>query len=303
MNYSYFCGMEAQELLKKVHAIEIKTRHRSEHLLMGGYHAAFKGQGMSFSEVRPYQFGDDVRSIDWNVTARTGTPHIKVFEEERELQVLLVVDVSASAFFGTGPGQSKQDFLTELTAMLAFSAIQNHDKVGLLLFSDQPELYLPPKTGRQHVLRIIRELLSVQERPMHTQTSLTGACKHIQQILKKRSVVLMLSDFLTQEQLLQPLRGLAHRHDVAGIMVWDERERLLPDIGVTAIRDPESGQMQWVDTTDPALRRQYTKAFDAQMLQTQQTFRNSGADLVQFTTQSDYVQPLIKFFEQRAHRG
>jgi uncharacterized protein (DUF58 family) len=255
---------------------------------------------MSFSEVRGYAFGDDVRAIDWNVTARTGSPHIKVFEEERELQVLIVVDVSASSFFGTGGGPSKQDLNVEMAAMLAFSAISNHDKVGLLLYSDRPELYLPPRTGRPYVLRIIRELLTVPERVLHQKTSISSACQYVQKVLKRRSVVLFLSDFQSVDDFTSPLRGLAHRHDVAGLLTWDQRERTLPDVGLVQITDPETQQKAWIDTHDPAQRSAYTRQFDQAVNTTAQNFRSAGADLVILNNEVDYIPILKQFFEHRA---
>jgi uncharacterized protein (DUF58 family) len=294
--------MDTAELLRRVRAIEIKTRRLSRHLLTGSYHAAFKGRGMSFSEVRAYQFGDDVRAIDWNVTARTGEPHLKIFEEERELNVLLVVDVSASVFFGTGAGPSKHEFLTELCAVLAFSAANNHDKIGLLLYSDRAEVYVPPATGRQHVLRIIRELLCVQVRPLQAGTDLSAAIRHAHRLLKKRSVVFLLSDFQSVTPFETAWRALSKRHDCAGIGTWDARERELPDLNLVQVTDPETGHLEWADTADPDLRQQYTQRFDARVAATQATFRAAGADLLTFRSDADYATELLQFFERRAHR-
>ncbi|MEZ4891841.1 MAG: DUF58 domain-containing protein [Saprospiraceae bacterium] len=241
--------MDTTELLNRVKKIEIKTRGLTKHLFTGGYHSAFKGRGMSFSEVRQYQFGDDVRSIDWNVTARTGEPHIKVFEEERELSVMIMVDVSGSSFFGS-TGTTKQELLTEICALLAFSASSNNDKVGLLLFSDKEEFYLPPKSGRQHTLRIIRELLNVDKGEKGT--NITQAIQYIRNILKKRSVCFILSDFM-DKNYEAALRVLARRHDVVGIHCWDKLEREIPDVGLVHLRDAETGEMCWMDTTDPPI--------------------------------------------------
>lgn len=283
------------ELLKKVRKIEIKTRRLSRNLFTGGYHSAFKGRGMSFSEVRQYQFGDDVRSIDWNVTARTGEPFIKIYEEERELTVMLLIDVSASSYFGTAE-QHKQEILTEICAVLAFSAIANNDKVGVLLFSDRIELFIPPKKGRQHILRIIRELLF--QKPSGHGTDLAGAMQYTHNMLKKRSVCFVLSDFIA-EDYTAPLRVLARRHDCIGIQCWDPRERELPDIGLLLTRDIETGASGWADTTDPDFRKAYTRRFDERRRRTQTAFRQAGADFFSLPTTESYVQALLRFFEQR----
>lgn len=290
--------MDTAELLKKVRKVELKTRGLSRHLFTGGYHSAFKGRGMSFSEVRLYQFGDDVRSIDWNVTARTGEPHIKIFEEERELTVMLLVDVSGSSFFGTA-GQSKQEVLTELCAILAFSAISNNDKVGMLLFSDQPELFIAPKKGRQHILRIIRELLHVQ--PSGRGTDLAGALQFTRNVMKKRCVCFVLSDFLA-DGFEAPLRVLARRHDCIGLHCWDLRERILPDVGLLHIRDMESAAESWIDTTDPDLRRKYLKRFDLHRTRMAEIFHRAGADFLSVETTESYVNALLRFFEQRTRK-
>lgn len=289
--------METAELLKKVRKIEIKTRGLSRHLFTGGYHSAFKGRGMSFSEVRQYQFGDDVRAIDWNVTARTGEPHVKIFEEERELTVMLLVDISGSAFFGT-QGVLKQELLTEVCAVLAFSAISNNDKVGLLLFSDKIDLFIPPNKGRQHILRLIRELVHVS--PNKRSTDLAGALQYLRHMLKKRSVCFVLSDFLAPD-FAAPLRVLAKRHDCVGIHCWDLRERDLPDVGLLRLHDAESDTLRWVDTTHPDFRRDYRRQFDARLERTRQAFRQAGADFLSMQTTEPYVQALLRFFEQRTH--
>lgn len=287
-----------EELIKKVRKIEIKTRRLTRNLFTGGYHSAFKGRGMSFSEVRQYQFGDDVRDIDWNVTARTGEPHIKIYEEERELTVMLMVDISGSSFFGTS-GQWKQELLTEICALLAFSADSNNDKVGLLLFSDQPELFIAPKKGRQHTLRIIRELLNVQisERG----TDLSAAIQFTRNVLKKKSVCFVLSDFWTSGYDAA-LRTLARRHDCVGIHCWDTRERELPDVGLLHTRDAESGQYRWLDTTDPQLRRAYTQHFDDKQSYAISAFRSAGADFLSLQTAESYASALLHFFEKRAKK-
>lgn len=288
--------MDTAELIRKVRKVEIKTRRLTRNLFTGGYHSAFKGLGMSFSEVRQYEWGDDVRNIDWNVTARTGEPHVKMFEEERELTVMLLVDVSGSSFFGT-TGQFKQEILTEICAVLAFSADSNNDKVGLLLFADQPLLFIPPKKDRQHTLRLLRELLSVQ--PSERSTDLSAALRYTRNILKKRSVCFILSDF-EAPNWDKALRVLARRHDCIGLHCWDPRERVLPDVGLIRLRDAESGRQVWADTTDPRLRQNYTVQFDARRSQAEAVFHRAGADFLSLPTTDSYVHALLRFFEHRA---
>lgn len=287
-----------EELIKKVRKIEIKTRRITRNLFTGGYHSAFKGRGMSFSEVRQYQFGDDVRDIDWNVTARTGEPHIKIFEEERELTVMLMVDISGSSFFGT-TGQWKQELLTEICALLAFSADANNDKVGLLLFSDKPEVYIEPKKGRQHTLRLIRELLNVQ--PADRGTDLAAAIQFVRNVLKKKSVCFLLSDFLSSGYDTA-LRTLCQKHDCVGIHCWDERERQLPEVGLLHARDAESGQMVWIDTSNPGVRNSWAQRFDEQRAAAKITFRQAGADFLSLHTSESYASVLLHFFEKRAKK-
>ncbi|MFN0214505.1 MAG: DUF58 domain-containing protein [Saprospiraceae bacterium] len=287
-----------EELIKKVRKIEIKTRRLTRNLFTGGYHSAFKGRGMSFSEVRQYQFGDDVRDIDWNVTARTGEPHIKIYEEERELTVMLIVDMSGSSFFGMS-GQWKQELLTELCALLAFSADSNNDKVGLLLFSDQPELYIAPKKGRQHTLRIIRELLNVQ--PGDRGTDLSTAIQFVRNVLKKKSVCFLLSDFWAADYDTA-LRTLARRHDCVGIHCWDVRERELPDVGLLHTHNVESGKKVWLDTADPQRRRAYTQRFDENSARAITAFQRAGADFISLQTSESYASALLHFFEKRAKK-
>ena len=291
-------SLDTAALLRKVRKVEIKTRRLTRNLFTGGYHSAFKGLGMSFSEVRPYQWGDDVRNIDWNVTARTGEPHVKMYEEERELTVMLLVDVSGSSFFGT-TGQLKQEVLTEICAVLAFSAATNNDKVGLLLFADEPLLYLAPKKDRQHTLRLLRELLSVQ--PAERGTNLAAALRFTRNILKKRSVCFVLSDFMASGYETA-LRVMARRHDCIGLHCWDPRERTLPDVGLLQLRDPESGQQQWVDTTHPDFQRNYTAVFEARRSQTEAMFRRAGADFLSLPTTESYTHALLEFFERRAKK-
>lgn len=285
-------------LVQKVRKIGIKTSRLSRNLLVGSYHSAFKGLGMAFSDVRLYQWGDDVRHIDWNVTAKSGETHIKIFEEDRELNVMLLVDVSGSTFFG-GEGRSKQEMLTELCAVLAFSADQNHDKVGMLLFADKPMLYIPPKKNRQHVMLMLRELLSLQ--PHDRATNLSIALHFTQNVLKKRSVCFIISDFMVSGYD-KALSVLSRRHDCIGLHYWDERERTLPDVGVLHLRNPESGQTTWADTTSPDFRRAYTASFEAQLARTRAVFQKAGADFLSLSTSQSYLQPLLAFFERRANR-
>ncbi len=285
------------DLLKKVRRIEIKSRGLSSSLFMGGYQSAFKGKGMSFSEVRPYSPGDDVRAIDWNVTARSGEPFIKVFEEERENTVMLVVDVSGSAVFGSHT-QFKAEYLTEICAVLAFSAIANNDKVGVMLFSDRVELYIPPKKGRQHILRIIREVLNIK--PVGRRTEMAKALRYISNGVKKRCVCFVLSDFLADDYD-ESLRVLARQHDLIGIHCWDPLERELPDVGVLRVEDAESGEQVWVDTTNLNLRRQYWHSFETHTAATQSLFRKAGADFLSVGTHQSYVNALLKFFSKRSN--
>jgi len=288
--------MESSELLKKVRKIEIKTRGLSSHLFTGGYNSAFRGRGMSFSEVRLYYPGDDVRAIDWNVTARSGDTYVKVFEEERENTMMLLVDVSASAVFGSHT-QFKEEYLSELCAVLAFSAIANNDKVGVLLFSDRIELYIPPKKGKTHILRIIREILTA--RPKGKGTDLTKALQFTNNILKKRSVCFILSDFLS-EKYDDSLRILSRRHDLIGIHCWDALERDLPDVGVMRVTDAESDRQIWIDTTSGKLRHQYRMQFEQHLAGVKAGFQKAGADFLSLGTHEPYVPALLRFFSQRS---
>lgn len=288
--------MDSSELLKKVRKIEIKTRGLSSHLFTGGYHSAFKGRGMSFSDVRPYQPGDDVRAIDWNVTARTGDAYIKVFEEERENTVMLLVDISGSAVFGSHT-QFKEEYLTELCAVLAFSAIANNDKVGVMLFSDHTELFIPPQKGKQHILRIIREILIAK--PTGRGTDIAGALQFVHNALKKRCVCFVLSDFL-DNKYERALGILSRQHDCIGIHCWDALERDLPDVGVLRVADAETGEQIWVDTTSHRLRRQYAQTFEAHLDTTRDLFRRVGADFLSLRTDQPYVQALLQFFSRRS---
>lgn len=282
-------------LLKKVRQIEIKTKGLSNHIFSGEYHTAFKGRGMSFSEVRGYQYGDDVRSIDWNVTARYNEPHIKIFEEERELTLMLLVDVSASSLFGTS--QKKRDTITELCATLAFSALSNNDKVGVIFFSDKVDMFIPPKKGKGHVLYIIRELLTVESR-RGAQTNVEEAFRYLNNVIKKRCIAFMLSDFIAPD-FKQALQIAKKRHDIIGIQVYDQRDAQLPNIGLVKVKDSESGQETWLDTSMADLRKFYADRFEKNSIALKDVFKKSGADLVKISTSEDYVKPLKGFFSKR----
>lgn len=288
--------METSELLKKVRKIEIKTRGLSRHLFSGEYHSAFKGRGMSFSEVRDYQYGDDVRNIDWNVTARTGTPHVKIFEEERELTVMLLIDMSPSSFFGT-VNQLKNEIITEICAVLAFSAINNNDKVGVAFFANEVELFIPPKKGKQHILRIIRELINFEPRGRGTEIGAT--LEYFNNLVKKRSICFIISDFLSMEYE-QPLRIAARRHDVIGVNVIDPREESLPNVGLIRAQDAESGEIRWVDTSSRRLREEYARWHEKHLDYFARTFKKSGASVVNIRTNESYVDALHQFFQQRS---
>ena len=288
--------MDTRELLKRVRKIEIKTKGLSKHLFSGEYHSAFKGRGMSFSEVREYQYGDDVRNIDWNVTARTGDPHIKIYEEERELTLMLLVDVSPSCFFGT-VDQFKHEVITEICAVLAFSATQNNDKVGLMLFSDDVELYIPPKKGRSHILRIIREL--VHHEPRGSRTNLSLPLRYLNNVIKKRSIAFVLSDFLTAGYE-EALRIAAKKHDVIGFMLYDRHEKSLPDAGLLSVKDRESGATMLLDTSDSRLRTVYHDRFNARLRGYRQTFARSNADAIVLQSDASYINALHQFFKKRA---
>ena len=282
-------------MLKKVRKIEIKTKGLSSHIFSGEYHSAFKGRGMSFSEVRSYQYGDDVRNIDWNVTARTGDPHVKIFEEERELTVMLLIDLSRSSYFGT-VDQFKSEILTEICAVLSFSAINNNDKVGVLFFTGDIERFIPPKKGKQHILRIIRELLDFEPKQRGTNLGLT--LEYFNNVMKKRCIGFILSDFrcLGYET---PLRIAARRHDLVGIHLSDPLERTLPDAGLLHVQDPETGLIRWIDTSSRKVRNQYSEGYQTHYQYFLNTFRKCGADQVSISTDESYVQALMKFFKQR----
>lgn len=287
--------METSELLKKVRKIELKTKGLSNHIFAGEYQTAFKGKGMAFSEVREYQPGDDVRTIDWNVTARFNMPFVKVFEEERELTVMLIIDVSASKHFGTQQ-QFKQGLVTELAAVLAFSAIQNNDKIGVIFFSDKVEKFIPPKKGKSHILRIIRELIAFK--PENRKTKIAEGLRFFNNVIKKRAVCFVISDFMDSDYEA-PLKIANKKHDVIAIKINDPREEELPNVGLIQMKDAESGQLKWVDTSNPSVRNTYESYYKAKTEATQQLFKNSGVDTIQLRTDKDYIKPLIRFFKKR----
>ncbi len=288
--------METSEIIQKVRKIEIKTRGLSNQIFAGEYHSAFKGRGMTFAEVRDYQYGDDVRSIDWNVTARFGHPYIKVFEEERELTVMLLIDVSGSREFGT-VNRYKMDIFTEIAATLAFSTIQNNDKVGVIFFSDKIEKFIPPKKGRKHVLHIIREMIDFH--PESNQTDIAEALRYFTNAIKKRSTAFVISDFL-DDSFEKELTIANRKHDVVAIQVYDIRETELPDVGLIKLKDAETGKRIWVDTSDKRLRTTYKHAWGESQLVLQKTFTKSGVDSVSMNTSEDYVKTLMKLFKMRA---
>lgn len=288
--------MDTKELLKKVRKIEIKTRRLSDHIFSGEYHSSFKGRGMTFSEVRQYQFGDDIRSIDWNVTARYNEPYVKVFEEERELTMMLVVDISGSEFFGTTQ-QFKRDILTEISATLAFSAIQNNDKVGLLLFSDEIELFIPPKKGKTHVLRIIREL--IEFKPKSKKTDLTQALKYLSNVMKKKAIVFILSDFI-DTGYDNALKIVGKKHDVTGIRVYDKLETELPKLGMVPMRDAESGEIILVNTNSKGVRKNYRSHYLKTVDYFEDTFTKSGSGVINTRIDESYVKKLLGYFKRRA---
>jgi len=287
--------MDTKALLKKVRKIEIKTRRLSDHVFGGEYHSTFKGRGMTFSEVRQYQFGDDVRAIDWNVTARYNEPFVKVFEEERELTLMLVVDVSGSEAFGTR-SQFKREILTEIAATLAFSALQNNDKVGLVLFSDQIELFIPPKKGRSHILRIIRELLEFK--PLSLKTDISSALEFLSSVLKKKAIVFLMSDFMN-EGYEKTLRIAAKKHDLTGIRVFDPMEESLPNLGMVPMIDAETGKMKWINTFSKNVRRMYTIRYAKHVNNFEELFKKNGAGQLSCSVEESYVKKLLKYFKAR----
>ncbi len=288
--------MEANELLKKVRQIEIKTRGLSRDIFAGEYHSAFKGRGMTFSEVREYQFGDDVRSIDWNVTARLQKPYIKIFEEEREQTVMLLVDVSQSNVFASH-NQFKRDIITEIAATLAFSAIQNNDKIGIIFFSDKIEKLIPPQKGKKHILYIIRELLEFK--PESNGTDIGQALQYLTNAIKKRCTAFLISDFVSPVNYEEPAIIANKKHDLVGIHVYDERDKELPDVGLMKLRDAETGESMWVDTSSQKVRMMYKDYKVERYLNLQKVIARSGMDCVDIETQQDYVKALLSLFRRR----
>mgnify|MGYP003338423628 FL=1 len=287
--------MDSAELLKRVRKIEIKTKGLSSQIFSGEYHSAFKGRGMAFSEVREYVEGDDVRNIDWNVTARFGHPYVKVFEEERELTVMLLVDVSASGVFGS-TSQLKQDLITELTATLAFSAIQNNDKAGVIFFSDKIEKYIPPKKGKSHILRIIRELINFK--PDSKGTNIGLALKYLNNMIKKRCIAFVISDFMDQG-FEDAMKVASKKHDLAAIRIFDPREEEMPELGLVRFKDAETGFVSMMDTSDANVRNNYRLFFQQTSRYTTEVLNKSGVDQVSIRTDQSYVRPLMNLFKQR----
>lgn len=287
--------METAELLKKVRKIEIKTRGLSSQVFSGSYHSAFKGKGMTFSEVREYQPGDDVRSIEWNVTARYNHPFVKVFEEERELTVMLLVDMSASRAFGTRT-QLKQDLITELCAVLSFSAIQNNDKIGVIFFSDKIEKFIPPKKGKSHILRIIRELIEFQ--PEHKGTDIAAALKYLTNIIKQRCIAFVISDF-DDNNFDDALKIANKKHDLVALKIYDEREHVLPDVGMVRLSDAETGEVRWINTSNEQVRKLYALNAKHRDEKLNTLFMKSGVDFTEIATHQPYIKPLVNLFKKR----
>ena len=291
---------DSSDILRQVRKIEIKTRGLSNDIFAGHYHSAFKGRGMAFSEVREYRVGDDVRDIDWNVTARSRSPHIKVYEEERELTMMLLVDVSGSRMFGTAY-KLKNNVITEIAAVLAFSATENNDKVGCILFSDRIEKFIPPKKGRSHILMIIRELIEFV--PQHGGTALSEPFRYLTNVLKKRCTAFVLSDFMEPEEdrkrFEDALKIASGKHDIVGIRVYDRRDAELPDVGIMEVQDAETGRKMWIDTSLAALRDHYRGEWERLSRETASVLNRSRVDNVSVATDEDYVKALIKLFNRR----
>ena len=287
--------MDTKELLKKVRKIEIKTKRLSDHIFGGEYQSTFKGRGMAFSEVRQYQYGDDVRAIDWNVTARNNDTFIKVFEEERELTMMLIIDISGSNFFGS-KSIFKNEYVTELAATLAFSATKNNDKVGLILYSDNVELYIPPKKGKSHVLRIIRELLEFK--PKSKKTDINVPLKFVSNILKNRSIAFIISDFISKDYS-NSLKIFSSKHDVTGIRIYDQTEETIPNLGVIDVNDNETGQRFTVNTASKRVRKKYAEYYNSKRREFTENFKMSGSGTIECNTQDDYQKKLLKYFKSR----
>jgi uncharacterized protein (DUF58 family) len=290
--------MEATELLKKVRQIEIKTRGLSRNIFAGEYHSAFKGRGMAFSEVREYQFGDDIRNIDWNVTARYNHPFVKIFEEERELTVMLLIDVSGSREFGTSE-KTKKNIITEISAILSFSAIQNNDKIGVIFFSNSIEKFIPPKKGKSHILRIIRELINFQ--PKERGTDITGAIRYLTNVIKKRCTAFVISDFMDENKEMELALSIANnKHDIVALKIYDEREKELPAIGMIKLKDAENGQYIWVDSNSHKIRKIYANWWIKHSSRLDSMFKKCGIDYAEIKTNEDYVRSLMNLFKKRA---
>ena len=290
--------METKEIFKKVRKIEIKTRGLSNQIFSGHYHSSFKGKGMAFSEVREYQYGDDIRNIDWNVTARFNHPFVKIFEEERELTVMLLIDVSGSNEFGTRV-QLKEELMTEIAAVLAFSAIQNNDKVGVIFFSDKIEKFIPPKKGTTHILRIIRELIDF--RPESQKTNVAEGLRYLTNAIKKRCTAFIISDFM-DTGFDNAIKIAGRKHDLVALRVYDKREEQLPNIGLTKIYSKETGARKWVDTSSKTVRENYRKWWIQHDGYLNKLFLKSGVDAAHFSTDQDYVKPLVNLFKRREAR-
>jgi uncharacterized protein (DUF58 family) len=288
--------MDTTELIKKVRRIEIKTRGITRNLFSGEYHSAFKGRGMSFSEVREYQMGDDIRTIDWNVTARFNHPYVKVFEEERELTLILLVDVSGSENFGSRK-QLKQDMVTELCAVLAFSGLQNNDKIGVIFFTDIIEKFIPPKKGKPHILRIIREL--IEFKPKNKKTNISLALKYLTNAIKKRSIAFMISDFMGGN-FTEAMKIASRKHDLIAIRIYDKREKELPKMGLLKTRDPESGNITWLNTSNKKIRNAYGEAINRKEKKINEIFAKTGVDTVSIATDESYMAPLSNLFKRRS---
>ena len=288
--------METSELLKKVRRIEIKTRGLSRNIFAGQYHSAFKGRGMAFSEVREYQYGDDIRDIDWNVTARYVRPYIKVFEEERELTVMLLIDVSGSRDFGTA-NVMKKEIITEIAATLAFSAIQNNDKIGVIFFSDKVEKFIPPQKGKKHILYIIRELIDFH--PEDKQTDIAQVLKYLTNAIKKRCTAFLISDFINKGGFKDALTVANRKHDMVAIQVYDQRETELPPVGLMKIKDAETGREQWIDSSSVRVREAYRDWWLKRQAQMDDTFKKCHVDSVSIRTEDDYVKSLMTLFDKR----
>ena len=288
--------METSELLKKVRRIEIKTRGLSRNIFAGQYHSAFKGRGMAFSEVREYQYGDDIRDIDWNVTARYVRPYVKVFEEERELTVMLLIDVSGSRDFGS-VNVMKKEVITEIAATLAFSAIQNNDKIGVVFFSDKIEKFIPPQKGKKHILYIIRELIDFH--PEETRTDISQVLKYLTNAIKKRCTAFLISDFIDKEGFKDALTVANRKHDMVAIQVYDRRETELPAVGLMKIKDAETGKEQWRDSSSARVRAAYKEWWEKRQAKMSDTFKKCRVDSVSVRTEDDYVKALIALFDKR----